>query len=761
MSTLSELPSVPSPAKPAAAPLRRFEGLKLKALPVLTRSALFALGYIVAAAIAVFATFFAVSGAGPIGTASPIMWWLLIGNLAIIAALCAGLGSRLLALFRAGQGNEAGARLHLRFAGLFSLSAVVPAIVVALFLGATLSRGVESWFSDRVRTVVDSAVGVAQAYVKESTENVRSEVVAMATDLNGAARMLTVAPSKYSQYLVNQATYRRFPAGYVIDAQGNVLARGEGTVPPPWKLPSSAAFRAANTGDVAVAIDENTDVIRALFKLQAYDNAYLYVVRYVEPGVLQKLKQSQESVISYREADERRGQLQTLFALAYFETVLIVLLGAAWLGLSAASRISTPIGRLAEAAQSVSQGDLSARVDPGSAQDDLASLAGTFNRMTEELGLQRDALTTAREQAESRSRFIETVLTGVTAGVLGVDADGKITVANRSAGLLLGVQPESLIGRQLLTVAPEIGDVAARARAGLPAKAQVDRQSGGETRSFDVRAAAEPGGPQFVITFDDVTPIVAAQRQAAWKDVARRIAHEIKNPLTPIQLSAERLQRKFGKEIASDPETFAKLTSTIVRQVSDIGRMVDEFSTFARMPVPRFALSDLGETVRQAVFAQRVASPDVDVSADTPEGQVPMEMDARLVSQALANVLKNAAESIATQRGRDPEGSQPKIRASLQAFHDFAVIEIIDDGIGLPVADRARLIEPYMTTREKGTGLGLAIVARILEEHGGVLELGDRPDGGRGACVRMIMPLNRAVPLNSPAALPLPATEIA
>jgi len=760
MTTLSDLPT--RSAKPESAPKPTIGSALARALarvPRVPRTALFGVGYIAAAAIAVFATFFAVSGTGPIGTASPVMWWLLLANLVIIIMLVTGLGRRLFDLLRAGQAKQAAARLHLRYAGLFSLSAVVPAIVVALFLGVTLSRGVESWFSDRVRSVVDGAVDVARAYVKESTESVRSEVVAMATDLNGAARMLTVAPNKYSDYLVNQATYRRFPAGYVINAQGAILARGESKAAVPWVIPSRTAFQAADTGDVAVSIDESTDIIRALFKLQAYDNAYLYVVRYVEPGVLQKLKESQDSVIAYREADERRAQLQTLFALAYFETVLIVLIGAAWLGLSAASRISTPIGRLAEAAQSVSRGDLSARVDPGESKDDLSSLASTFNRMTEELGLQRNAITTAREQAESRSRFIETVLTGVTAGVFGVDADGTITIANRSAGVLLDIAPESLIGQRLAAVAPEIAEVAARARPSLPAKAQVDRITQGETRSFDVRAAAEPGGPQFVITFDDVTPIVAAQRQAAWKDVARRIAHEIKNPLTPIQLSAERLQRKFGKEILSDPETFGKLTQTIVRQVSDIGRMVDEFSTFARMPAPRFASADLGEIVRQAAFAQRVASPDVDVTAETPSTPVAVEMDSRLVSQALANVLKNAAESIASQRARDPEGPQPRIRASLQAFHDFVVIEVIDDGIGLPITDRARLIEPYMTTREKGTGLGLAIVARILEEHGGSLELGDRPDGGRGACIRMVMPLQRAAVPASPTALP--ETEIA
>jgi two-component system nitrogen regulation sensor histidine kinase NtrY len=705
-----------------------------------SRQAWFIAGFLIASAVALFAMLFALSGIGPAGSASSGFLWLLLANLALIAVLGAVMIQRVLAIARGGEGQPAGGRLHLRFVTLFSLAAVVPTLIVALFLGVTVSRGVQSWFSERVRTVVESSVDVARSYIDESAESIRAEMVAMARDLNAAAPMLSRQPDQYQEYLIGQAMRRNLAAAYVIDGQGRVLSAAESLDAPAYRAPQAAAYAQARE-DVLLSTDEQGDVIRALFRLQGYLDAHLLLVRRVDSGILQKLRDAEAAVVAYREADERQGRIQALFALAYLEIALLVLIGSAWLGAAAAGRVSAPIGQLAMAAERVSRGDLSARVDPGASGDEVEDLGHAFNRMTGELQAQREAILSAREDAERRSVFIETVLSGVSAGVLGVGHDGVLTLANRSAGALLGEDALTLAGRRLGDVAPQFEQVAARVRPGAPAAAQVEHVRAGDALTLNVRAAAGAREGELVITFDDVSSLVAAQRQAAWKDVARRIAHEIKNPLTPIQLSAERLKRKYGKDIATDPQTFSKLTDTIVRQVSDIGRMVDEFSAFARMPAPRAAPSDLGELVRQAVFAQRIVSADVDVSAQTPEAPVIVVCDARLIAQALTNVLKNAAEAIAGRRAQGEGDEAHRIAAVLRLAGDHAVIEVTDTGIGLPAKDRARLVEPYITTREKGTGLGLAIVKRILEEHGGRLDLVDPPDGARGALVRLTLPL--------------------
>jgi two-component system, NtrC family, nitrogen regulation sensor histidine kinase NtrY len=415
------------------------------------------------------------------------------------------------------------------------------------------------------------------------------------------------------------------------------------------------------------------------------------------------------------------------------------MIGSAWLGLVSAARISVPIGLLAQAAERVRGGDMNARVQHMGGGDEISALGTTFNKMTGELQFQRIAIEEAREQAEIRSAFIRAVLEGVSAGVVSLDASATVRAANGSAARLLQLEEGELEGMHFSTSVPEFAAIVSRVKPGFPAQGQAERVTGSDTLLFDVRAAF--AGDDLVVTFDDVSGLLAAQRQAAWKDVARRIAHEIKNPLTPIQLSAERLKRKYADAVPQDRETFVRLTDTIVRQVTDIGRMVDEFSSFARMPAPRFATDDLGEAMRQALFAQRIASPDIEVSSSLPPEPVLVSMDIRLITQAFANLLKNAAEGISSRIARDGDDFGGEISASLTVDDKMAWIEVIDNGIGFPTQDRKRLLEPYMTTRAKGTGLGLAIVSRAFEEHGGSLELADRIDGFSGARVRLNLPL--------------------
>ncbi len=662
--------------------------------------------------------------AGPVGPASRTILAVVLANLVLIVALVASAGWSVVRLIR-DQTRDAGAKLHLRFVSLFALVAFVPAIVVAAFCGVLVTRGVDSWFSKRVRTVVENSATVAKSYVNEKQNALYGDLLAMATDLNQAEPLFRTSPLAYSRILEGQAVARPFPAAYLIDDEGRILASAESDRAPPFLTPPKETLASLSRGEVDVVEKtfEQSDEIRGLARLRAYKDAYLYVVRRVEPGILNHLLSASGALTAYKDADANRRQIQVTFILTYLETVLLVLVGAVWIGMGAATTISGPVAGLVAVAHRVAGGDLSARVDAHNHPQEIAVLSHAFNKMTGDLQAQQAALRAASVEAESRREFIETVLAGVSAGVLSLDPSGRISAANQQAHALLGLVGDAH-GLLLADVASELQGVAATvARAGGEAEEELDLVRSGETLRLRVRASGTAEGG-LVLTFDDITRLVTAQRSAAWRDVARRIAHEIKNPLTPIQLSAERLRRKYRSEIHSDVETFDRCTETIIRQVGDIGRMVDEFSAFARMPAPKFETHSANELLRQAVFAQRVANPEVAIALEEPDHDVLLVCDARMVGQALTNLFKNACEAIATRR-KGASSLKGRLTGRLIADDRGVAFEVEDNGVGLPTVNRDQLTEPYVTTREKGTGLGLAIVKRILEEHGGELLLLD------------------------------------
>ncbi|MDP2259594.1 MAG: PAS domain-containing sensor histidine kinase [Caulobacter sp.] len=674
---------------------------------------------------------------GPISAGVQVMLALLGFNLVLILVLASLVAMRVLRLLRS-RHADAGARLQLRFMAIFGLATVAPAIVVALFFGGVVISGVDYWFSQKVRTIVENSAGVARTYVKERTDDLGQNVTTVGQELNRARDALDSSPVAYSQYL-GQLSAGVFTAAYVIDREGRIMARAEGRGAPAFLAPPATSFDSADEGVTSAETFPATDLLRGLHRLSAYEDAYLYVITAASPGILGQLRDAEAQLITYREADDNKRLLQAAFALTYVETVLLLLVGAAWLAIPVGNSIAAPVARLIQAAGRIAQGDLGARVDTARQPEEMAMLSRAFNNMTNDLQVQQVALKTASLDAETRRTFIETVLSGVSAGVIGLDGAGAVSASNRQAAVLLGVEPGAMAGLPLEALAPELVAVAGRAvEIRGEVEEEVDVVRGAETRRLRVRAsgAAADG---VVLTFDDITRLITAQRNAAWKDVARRIAHEIKNPLTPIQLSAERIRRKYRKEITSDLETFDRCTDTIIRQVGDIGRMVDEFSAFARMPTPRFAETDPAEMLRQAVFAQRVASPELVVDMeDPPQGQV-LTCDERMVGQALANILKNAAEAVS---GRNLAAGEGRIHAALRLEGETLSFVVEDNGVGLPSRDRDRLTEPYVTTREKGTGLGLAIVKRICEDHGGELALGDAQSLS-GARVTLIFPTAR------------------
>ncbi len=670
---------------------------------------------------------------GPVGNTADYLLILIFLNLALLLGLIFFVVRRVITIARS-RGADAGARLHLRFVFLFSLAAVTPAIIVALSF-TFLNRGIDTWFSDRVQTSVENGYDLAGVYL---TEAMRTSGVAM------KAVQLRVESPEGRALFPNRLAFAvglkkildeesgELTAIYIIDRTGQVLARAESGSAPVYMAPPPEAIQdVAETGPKAYPYG-NPDAIRLLYSLNDYDGAMLYGIKPLPAGIYAKIQTANQAINDYRETTNKKIRAQGIFFMAYLEAVLLVLIGAIWGGTSAAESIAVPVARLVQAADKVAGGDLDARVVTVKQSEDIAVLSRAFNRMTSDLQSQQAALKSAGEEAESRRRFIETVLSEISAGIVGIDVLEHVSAINRHAAHFLSTPSEDALGVNIRELAPEIAELIDKASVHRVEEQEVDLVRKGETRRVRVRISAlETGGS--VLTFDDITRLIAAQRNAAWKDVARRIAHEIKNPLTPIQLSAERIRKKYRPQIETDIDTFDRLTDTIVRQVGDIGRMVDEFSSFARMPAPNFSEEDAAEMVRAAVFAQRVARPDIHIEIIEPLPELRVVCDGRMLSQALGNVLKNGGEAISSRLMRDrgaeegdpAEGVVGHLRVEMSQQEGELVIEVEDDGIGLPEKDRDRLTEPYVTTREKGTGLGLAIVKRILEDHGGEFYLSD------------------------------------
>jgi two-component system nitrogen regulation sensor histidine kinase NtrY len=690
-------------------------------------------------------TFVVLTGLTPVSPTHEVVVTVLLANVATVLILLAIIAREVLLIVQAWRRGRAGARLHVRIIGLFSVIAAVPAILVAIVASITLDRGLDRWFSSRTQALIANSLTVAEVYFHEHAAMIRSDIVAMAFDVGRAKPLFDQDRARFRQFLTAQAAVRGLPNVAIIRSDLSVIERtedqrpGQHDVPPP----AAGALADVNESEPQVALLTAAKTVAAVIKLRGYDDAYLYVSRPVDPRVADQLEATQASVAEYASLQERRLGVQVAFALMYTVIALIVLLSAVWIGLNFAKSLVAPIRRLIGAADQVSTGNLYVQVPVRPGEGDLAQLGETFNKMTQELRTQRDDLMRAHNLIDSRRRFTEAVLAGASAGVIGVDPDGKISILNRSAEKLIGRIEADALGRPLAEVVPELGALFAEARSGFQrlVQGQIMINRAGRDRNVSVRVTTEQSAAAqhgFVITLDDITDLVTAQRTSAWADVARRIAHEIKNPLTPIQLSAERLRRKYGAAISDDKAVFEQCTDTIVRQVEDIKRMVDEFSRFARMPKPVMSAEDVADTVRQAVFLMRVGNADIDIEVETPEGPLAAEFDRRLISQGLTNIIKNATEAIAAV----PPAELDRGRIKVQVKRDGGdiLIDVFDNGIGLPKDNRNRLLEPYVTTREKGTGLGLAIVGRILEEHGGSIELNDLPKGmfgGRGAWARL------------------------
>lgn len=718
------------------------------------------LGLVVLGPVLAFWTFMVLGPLNQSGSAVSLRL-ILLADMIYILVVAALVLRRIAQMISARRAKSAGSRLHLRLTGVFTFVALVPTVLVAVFAAITVNFGLEGWFSERVRQVIGSSLAAAEAYEAEHRRDLTQDTELLAGHLNAVRAESFLLTDSDLRQILSQGQLRiqrGLKEAFVISGSGEIVARGERSYLFDFEQPSETEITRAQDGEVVLIEDWDRDEFRALVALSAFTDRILYVSRKVDGDILNLLDDTQETAHLYQQLESERGRLLFEFGLLYLAFALILILAAVWLGLWFAERLSRPVGRLAGAAQEVGAGNLDVRVLEDEGDDEIAMLGRLFNRMTRQLKLQRDTLLENNRAIERRRRLFDSVLGSVTAGVIGLDEGGDIAFVNRSAVRLLHL-PDDAPHRDIRLTVPEFAALfdELRSSGAEAVQREIRLTRKGKQENLLVRMSTRRNATDalegYVIAFDDVTDLVSAQRMAAWGDVARRIAHEIKNPLTPIQLSAERLKRKLGPVVGDEAEALEQYTGVIIRQTGDLRRIVDEFSQFARMPQPETREIDLIPLVRDAVLLQQTGFEQIEIKLETPDKPVIVDADQTMLSQALTNLIKNACEAIETyQEDESALDRNGEVRVGLKCVDGKAVIQVSDNGVGLP-EDRAKLFEPYVTTRDKGTGLGLPIVRKIIEEHGGSLSLDDAEifDGNShyGACATIILTCEQ-----SPAAEP-------
>ena len=699
----------------------------------------FAVGLFVLGPVLVLITYLALSSFN-LHSSSVALRLIFLADLIYVLVVTAAVSQRIFSIISARRAQSAGSRLHSRLSAVFAFVALLPTVLVAIFATITLNIGLEGWFSERVRDVVGASLSAAEAYEAEQRDDLISDLRLMSNFLNqqqrGGNRILD---ADLVQLLgqVQPLVQRGLKEAYVIDGAGNIEARGDRSYLFGYEEPSIESIAESHNNPM-IFQDWSNNEFRALMPLDAYLNRYLYISRAVDGDILGLLDDTKETVAVYNQMESERGRVLFELALLYLGFAVIVIMSAIWIGLVFAERLARPVGRLAGAVQRVGAGDLTVRVREEQGDDEIAMLGRVFNRMTKQVKKQRDDLIEAHEQTESRRRLFDSVLSGVTAGVIGLNRRGEVEVVNAAAARLLNLDLADAIGQPLEDLVPEFVHLFRQVelKSNVAQQQEVNLKRAGSAEVLLVRIASRVNADNvlegYVVTFDDVTDLVSAQRMAAWGDVARRIAHEIKNPLTPIQLSAERVRRKFSPMLGDSAGELAEYTDVIIRQTNDLRRIVDEFSKFARMPQPELKKCDLTQLVKDAILLQKTAMEEAKFTLTGIKAPIIGEFDETMIMQALTNLVKNAGEATESYASAHPEQAYaPEIRVVVEHSDGTTRIRIQDNGIGLPEQHRSRLFEPYVTHRESGTGLGLSIVKKIVEEHGGTLELHDAPRFGR------------------------------
>jgi len=695
---------------------------------------------VIAAFVASLMTYAVFSGSAPFLPATPsVLLALLNLDLVLFLAVAVMVIRRVVKIWGERRRGLAGSGLHVRLVYLFCLIAGLPTVLVTTFSVVFLHFGLQGWFSTQIDEALTDSLTVAEAYLQEHGRVAARDTLAIAADLRRDQNDIGKSSEALTAFLERHLRWRGLQAAIIFSANGTVAARVGELASMAQELVPEWAMAEARNGEVAVVVGRAGDQLRGLVQLEGKPERFLYIARAVDQEVLRRVADVRAAVSRFKRLQAQRGEIELTFAVIFALLTLLLVFVAIWVGLAFAGRLARPIAALVEAAERVRAGDLEVRLGPMGELGEFQTLGRTFNRMTDQLRTQRQELTEANRQLDQRRMFTEAVLAGVAAGVVGLDQDGRIRFPNRMAGQLLGIDLEQHLDAPLADLLPDVGPLIERAGRwkGNTTEGQIAHTTADGTRTLLVRVTAETGGDAgSVVTFTDITELLDAQRNAAWSDIARRIAHEIKNPLTPIQLSAERLKRRYLPQVTDDPETFQLCTDTIVRQVEGLRQLVDEFSNFARLPAPRPTPSNLTAIAREAIALQQNAVPELTFTLTSEPDPLHATCDQQQLTRVFTNLLQNAVEAIERRIEEEGDAAPPgQIAVTLRRLDDATVIEVADNGPGIPPHLRDRLADPYVTTRARGTGLGLAIVQKIASDHGGSLVFQDAPGGGALVCV--------------------------
>ena len=663
-------------------------------------------------------------------------------------------GYAVMRMFAARRAKSAGSRLHMRLSRVFAIVALIPTVLVAVFAVVTLSIGVEGWFSKNVQNVVKSSLSAAEAYKNEQRDDLKIDLSFMSVRLNEYKKSNSfVSDSDLRVQLISiqKLIQRGLKEAYIIDRNANLRSRGELSYLFGYEEPSDEIMKSAELGDLIIIEDWPNNEFRSLIRLESFEDKYLYISRTVDGKILNLLDKTMESAITYNTMESQREKILWSYGLLYLGFATFVILSSILLGMLFAERLSRPVGRLAGAAQRLGAGDFDVKVIEEKGDDEIAMLSRVFNHMTKQVKRQRDDLIAANDYTERRRRLFDSVLSGVTAGVIGLSSDGNIGFINLAAQKLLNLNSDNHEGKSIQIAVPEFIDLfrLIQKNDNKTQQQEIKLTRAGAIEILLVRISARISENElvegYVITFDDVTNLVSAQRLAAWGDVARRIAHEIKNPLTPIQLSAERLKRKYSPIVGTEDSNLSQYCDVIIRQTNDLRRIVDEFSKFARMPEPIKRPTNVTKLLKDVILLFQVSSPKISIVFNNLYDDFNVSIDETMINQAFTNLIKNAGEAIESKLNSQPDLKfDPEIRITIDQIMNDLEITIEDNGIGLPNQGRSRLFEPYVTNRENGTGLGLSIVKKIIEEHNGSLELLDASPFSKtdsfGAKMRIVFP---------------------
>jgi two-component system nitrogen regulation sensor histidine kinase NtrY len=697
----------------------------------------------IAAILSGITTYIVLTGTDPFSNKSHHVLPLIYFDLALMLLLAVIIAKRLVELWGQRRQKLVGSKLHVQIVLLFAVVSVTPGIFVAVFSALFFNVGVQAWFSEPVRSALDEARIVAEAYLEVHTKTISHDAEEMVRELQPNINAYMLTPQLLSDRLTQLSESKGLNEALVFDGKTQVLGRAYLTFALEFEKVLLTAFEQAKTGEIVVFSSEDGSKVRALVQLDPITDTYLYLGKMVDKAVLQHLSRTRGALAEYDHLDAAQSSIQITFVVFFSVVALLLLLAAVWAGLTVANLFVRPISRLIIASDEISKGNLNVQVTgDASIANELGHLEQAFNRMTKQLSSQRQDLIQANQHIDQRREFMETILKRVSAGVISVDTRLNISLMNQRAEEILSASPSPHDTEiKLQEVAPELVDLLNEfdptREQNLARQLSLLRK--GVSRVLQVSITLDHSMRKtsgFIITFDDITPLLQAQRKAAWSDVARRIAHEIKNPLTPIQLSAERLKRKYLKEIETDPTTFQGCIDTIIRQVTYIGQLVNEFSSFARMPEPEMHPSDLVHLCQQAIFLHRQAHAHIQFIYQGME-RCPILCDGGQIDQVLNNLILNAIHAMDASHQKL---EHPVIQISLHLIQGSIIrLNIEDNGPGFPKENRERLVEPYFTTHAKGTGLGLAIVAKIVEDHHGNLELGDSSLGGARVTIEFSM----------------------